>query len=352
MVEIKFERIQNSRLPSVDWDQLLFGRTLCDHMFVADYKKGAWQDFRIVPYGPMMVDPAFSALHYGQSIFEGLKAHRGPNGEVFLFRPEANAARLNASAERMCMVPFPEEVFVQAIANLVDVDREWVSSRPGYSLYIRPFMFATESYLGIKASDEYRFMVICSPVGSYYEGAIAVKVETYYTRAVTGGTGMAKASGNYGASLYPAKLAQEKGYRQLIWTDAQTHSHIEESGTMNLFALINETLYTPSLSSGTILPGITRDSVITLAKHWGRNVVEGPISVEFIQRAIQNKELTELFGAGTAATIAQIHTIHIEGVDYTLNPVENRIFSNRVSQHLNDMKRGAVEDLFGWIYTV
>jgi len=351
-LNIQVEKTVNSKLPNVQWDNLIFGRTFSDHMFVADYSDGQWHSLRIMPYGPMQVDPSISAIHYGQSIFEGLKAFKTGDDRVLIFRPEANAKRLNRSAERMCMANLPEEIFMEGLTQLLSLDRGWISSRPGYSLYIRPFMFATENYLGIKPSDSYRFMIITSPVGAYYDGAIAVKVETRFTRASPGGTGQAKAAGNYAASLYPARLAQQEGYRQLIWTDAKEHAYIEESGTMNLFAVINGILHTPPLQSETILPGITRDSILTIARFWGMEVAEAPLSVQELREAIVEGSLSELFGAGTAATIAQIEKIHILGDDFVLPKVDDRPFSNKVAGYLNDMKRGATEDVFGWVTEV
>jgi branched-chain amino acid aminotransferase len=348
-LSIQVEKIKQSKLPNVQWDNLIFGRTFSDHMFIADFSDGEWQNMRIEPYGPMTVDPSISAIHYGQSIFEGLKAFKTEDNRVLLFRPEANAKRLNRSAERMCMANLPEEIFMEGLKQLLQIDREWISSRPGYSLYIRPFMFATENYLGIKPSDSYRFMIITSPVGAYYDGAIAVKVETKFSRAAPGGTGQAKAAGNYAASLYPARLAQQEGYRQLVWTDAKEHAYIEESGTMNLFAVINGILHTPPLQSETILPGITRDSILTIARSWGMEVAEAPFSVQELKDGISNGSLTELFGAGTAATIAQIEKIHILGNDFILPEVSDRPFSNKVSNYLNDLKRGIEADPFGWI---
>ena len=224
---ILIQKTAQSRLSTVNWDQLPFGQIMSDHMLVSDFNGKEWSTPQIMPYGPMSIDPALSALHYGQSIFEGLKAYRGVDQRIRIFRPEANAARLNTSAFRMCMAQFPEELFLEGLYSLISLDEKWVSDRPGYSLYIRPFMFATEAYLGIKPSETFRFAIITSPVGSYYQGAIKVKVETEFTRAAKGGTGAAKAAGNYAASLYPAKLGQEKGYRQLIWTDAAEHKYID-----------------------------------------------------------------------------------------------------------------------------
>jgi branched-chain amino acid aminotransferase len=346
------QKTTQSRLSSVDWDNLPFGQIKSDHMLVSDFDGKEWSAPTIMPYGPMSMDPAMSALHYGQSIFEGLKAYRGADERIRIFRPEANAARLNASAFRMCMAQFPEELFLEGLYALISLDEKWVSDRPGYSLYIRPFMFATEAYLGIKPSETFRFAIITSPVGAYYQGPIKVKVETEYTRAAQGGTGAAKAAGNYAASLYPAKLGQEKGYRQLIWTDAAEHRYIEESGTMNLFVVMDGVLVTPPLDSGTILPGITRDSILTIARSWGMAIEERKIEVTELRDAIQDQRVTELFGAGTAATIAQIELIHILGEDFPLPPADDRPFSNKIAVYLDDLKFGRVSDPFGWVKTL
>lgn len=349
-LKIEIQEVTNSRIHTVDWDNLPFGKIMSDHMFVCDFDGKTWVNPRILPYGPMQMEPSISAIHYGQSIFEGMKAYRGTDHSVLIFRPDANARRLNQSAHRMCMPEVPEALFMTGLTQLLKLDEKWISGRPGHSLYIRPFMYATDSYLGIKPSETYRFAIITSPVGAYYSEPLKVKVETEYTRAAPGGTGAAKAAGNYAASLYPAKLGQEKGYRQLIWTDAREHRFIEESGTMNLFVVMDGILTTPPLSSGTILPGITRDSVLNIARHWGMEVQERPIEVSELKEAIEQNRVNELFGAGTAATIAQIELINILGQDYKLPDVNDRPFSNKVSVFLDDLKHGRTEDPFGWVY--
>lgn len=349
---IRTEAKQPSAASAVDWENLTFGRTFSDHMFVVDFDGQDWVDPRIVPYGPMSFDPAISAIHYGQSIFEGLKAYKGADGKVRVFRPEMNARRLNHSATRMCMATLPESLFLEGLNRLLALDSDWVYPAEGYSLYIRPFMFATEAYLGIKPSDTYRFIIMTSPVKAYYQGAIRVKVERHYTRAASGGTGSAKAAGNYAASLYPAKLAQEQGFRQLIWTDAASHEYLEESGTMNLFFMKNGVLHTPSTESDTILSGVTRDSILSLAKSWGVPVETRRIKVTELQEGLREGSVTELFGAGTAATIAQIESIRIDEEDFTPPPVEERQFSNKVAKTLSGIKTGALEDSFGWVHLI
>ncbi len=238
---------------------------------------GKWQDARITPFADMKMSPANSALHYGQSIFEGLKAFRSESEDkILIFRPEENCKRLNRSAKRMCMPEIPEELFMEGLSQLVDLDRKWVPNKEDSSLYVRPFMFATDEYIGVRPSETYRFIIFTSPVGSYYSEPVKVKIETHYTRAVSGGTGAAKTAGNYAASLYPAKLAQEQGYHQLIWTDGKEHKYIEEAGTMNIMFVIGNKLRTAPLTD-TILPGITRASVLQMAKDWGLDVQEKPV---------------------------------------------------------------------------
>jgi len=320
-------------------------------MFVADFKDDKWQDFRITPYDYLRVSPANSTIHYGQSIFEGLKAYRGPNGEPLIFRPFENFKRMNISAERMCIPQISEEMFIGGLNELLRLDKQWIPDRPGTSLYIRPFIYATDEYIGIRPSSTFKFLIISSPVGAYYSTPVKVKIETKYTRAGRGGTGFAKTSGNYARSLYPAKLAQEKGYHQLIWTDGRDHTFIEEAGTMNVMFVIGDTLVTPELSDS-ILAGVTRDSVIALARDWGMKVEERKVAVKEIIEAIKSGELKEAFGVGTAATIAHIELIGYEDQDYQLAPVETREFSNKMLKALNDIRTGRAEDKFNWVYRV
>ncbi|MBL7859318.1 MAG: branched-chain amino acid aminotransferase [Cyclobacteriaceae bacterium] len=347
-LKINIERVAKSRLSEVDFSNIPFGKNFTDHMFLADYRDGEWKNLHIIPYGYMPVSPATPAIHYGQSIFEGMKAHRGPTGETLVFRPADNWKRMNISAARMCMPLIPEDLFMDSLSTLIDLDRQWIPDTEGSSLYIRPFMFSADEYIGIRPSQDFTFMIILSPAGPYYAAPVKVKIETHYTRAVAGGTGYAKAGGNYGGAIYPAKLAQEKGYHQLIWTDGKNHEYIEESGTMNVMFVINDTLVTPALSDS-ILAGITRDSVLTLARHWGMKVAERKIAVKEIIEGIEDGTVTEAFGVGTAATIAPIELIGHEGKDYVLPPVESRKFSTKVYQELDAIKRGTMPDPFGWI---
>lgn len=347
-LKIETTRVSRSRLPQVDFNNLPFGKFYTDHMFMADFKDREWKNFRIVPFGRMEVSPATPALHYGQSIFEGMKAYHSSSGEALVFRPADNWARMNLSAERMCMPEIPEELFMEGLSALIDLDREWIPTQDGSSLYIRPFMFSADEYIGIRASENFTFMIILSPVGAYYADPVKVKIETHFTRAVEGGTGYAKAGGNYGGSIYPAKLAHEQGYHQLIWTDGKNHEYIEESGTMNVMFVINDTLVTPALSDS-ILAGITRNSVLKLARSWKLNVEERRISVKELVEALQHGKVQEAFGAGTAATIAHIELIGFEGKDYSLPPITNRPISQRILQEMDSIKRGKTTDPFGWV---
>jgi branched-chain amino acid aminotransferase len=270
------------------------------------------------------------------------------NNEISIFRPDMNAKRFNESAERMCMPTIPEDLFVEAIRQLVDLDEEWVTSREGHSLYIRPFMYATDELVGIRPSRTYKFLIITTPVGHYYSEPVNVKIEKSYTRAASGGVGRAKAAGNYAASMYPALQAQKEGFHQLVWTDAAEHKYIEESGTMNIVFQIGDKLITPDENHDTILRGITKRSVFEIAEKWGIEVEERMITVAEIIEAAKNGSLKDVFGAGTAATIAPIAMIGYEDEKYMLPPVEERLLSNKIKKYLGDLKTGRIADEFGW----
>ncbi|HYG03179.1 MAG TPA: branched-chain amino acid aminotransferase [Chryseosolibacter sp.] len=347
-LKIDINQVKKSRLPEVDFANLPFGKVYTDHMFIADFQNGEWKNARIVPYGKIEVSPATPAIHYGQSIFEGMKAYASNAGETLVFRALDNLKRLNISAERMCMPSVPEELFMEGLSTLLDLDRKWIPTAAGASLYIRPFLFSAEEYIGIRPSNEFSFMIIMSPVGSYYSAPVKVKIETHYTRAVAGGTGYAKAGGNYGGAIYPARLAQQQGYDQLIWTDGKEHKYIEESGTMNVMFVIDDVLITPALSDS-ILAGITRDSVLKLARHWGMKVEERKISVDELIKALKENRVSEAFGAGTAATIAHIEMIGHDDDKFTLPPAADRKFATRVFAELEGIKHGVNNDVFGWI---
>lgn len=338
-----------SRLSEIDFNDLPFGREVTDHMFIAEYKNGEWTDLRIVPYGNLQISPASPAIHYGQSIFEGLKAYSdGKSNDALVFRPLDNLRRLNISGERMSMPAVPEEVFMEGMRALINVDRGWIPKGEGSSLYLRPFLFSNDEYIGIRASLNWLFMIIASPVGRYYSSPVRVKIETKFTRAVGGGTGYAKAGGNYGGAIYPTKLALEQGYHQLIWTDGVEHKYIEESGTMNVMFVIDDVLVTPALSDS-ILAGITRDSVIQLARKRGMKVEERKIAVDELIDRLSNGRVNDAFGVGTAVTIAPIELIGYEGKDYVLPPVGYRQFSTGILKELESIRRGQAADPFNWV---
>ncbi len=346
--KISIQKVKQSRVHEVDFANIPFGKIYTDHMFMADYRSGEWGNLRVMPYGHMPISPATPALHYGQSIFEGMKAIKNSSGDALVFRPLDNWRRMNISADRMCMPQIPEELFMESLSTMIDLDRNWIPKEEGSSLYIRPFMFSADEYIGIKASQDFTFMIILCPVGAYYSTPVKVRIETHYTRAVEGGTGYAKAGGNYGGAIYPAKLAQDKGYHQLIWTDGKNHEYIEESGTMNVMFVIDDTLVTPALSDS-ILAGITRDSVLKLARHWGMKVEERRISVAELVDGLKKGKVKEAFGAGTAATIAHIELIGHDDIDYYLPPIAERKFANNVFAELEGIKRGTKPDPFGWM---
>lgn len=344
---IEIRKTNHSRAEQVDWNNLGFGKVFSDHMLVMEYHNGKWETPVIMPYGPLNFSPAISALHYGQALFEGMKAYKNAEGEVYVFRPEENAKRLNISAERLCMPEIPTSLFVQCVEELVALDKAWVPGEEGSALYIRPHMFAIDEYVGVKPSDSYMFVVFTCPVGAYYTSELKVKIERSYTRAANGGTGSAKAAGNYAASLLPTKKAQEAGYQQLLWTDAKTHEYLEESGTMNVMFRKGNTIMTPALSDS-ILSGITRDSVLQVARDWGFNVEERRISVAELIEGLKNGEIQEAFGAGTAATIAPIREIHLDDESYSLTPYLTWEFAPKVSAYLDRLKRGLETDTHHW----
>ncbi len=350
-IDIKITRTSRSRVNEQDVNNVPFGKCFSDHMFVAEYANGKWEKASIQPYGNVPMSLSISALHYGQAIFEGMKAYKNDNGEVSLFRPLANQHRLNVSAVRMAMPEIPEELFMGGLMELIKLDKDWIPSSETGSLYIRPFLFATDEAIGVRPSETYKFVIISCPAGKYYSEPVKVLVEHDYIRAVEGGVGYIKTAGNYGRSLYPTRLAQEKGYQQVIWTDAKTHEYVEESGTMNLMFVIDNVVITPQLSD-TILSGITRDSVLALARDWGMKAEERKISVKEVLSAIEQGRLQEAFGTGTAATIAQIIGIGYDDKHYNLPAIETRTFSNKVDKALRDIRKGRVADKFNWMYPI
>lgn len=346
--EIKVENVNESRISQFDTENIGFGKIFTDHMFVADFKNEEWTDLRIIPYGPFSLSPAISAIHYGQAIFEGLKAfaHAESEKEIILFRPSENAKRFNRSAVRMAMPEVPEDLFLQALNDLLDIDRAWVPRTPGGALYVRPYMFATDDFIGVKPSDTYRFAIFCCPVGPYYNKALRVKVEEDFSRAAPGGVGFTKCAGNYGAALYPTALAQKEGYDQILWTDPINHEFVEETGTTNFFAVFENEIVTPSLTQS-LLAGITRDSVIISLKHLGYSLNERPLSVkELIDR---HTEIKELFITGTAATLINLDGFGFRGTYYNIYDESRIDASQTVKNFLENLKLGRISDPFNWI---
>lgn len=335
-----------------DDQNLGFGRFFTDHMFIMDYKEGTgWHSPRIVPYAPLQMDPSAAVLHYGQAVFEGMKAFRGPDGKVLLFRPEQNMARLNRSNERMSIPQFDEEFALQAIKELVNLDSDWIPSSPGTSLYLRPFIIATDAILGVRASNTYKFIVILSPVGPYYaEGInpISIHVEPHYVRAVRGGTGYAKAAGNYAGSLLAQQKAKEGGHAQVLWLDGLERKYVEEVGAMNVFFNIDGELITPALGD-TILPGVTRDSVLQLLKSWNIQVSERRLSIDEIYKAHAEGHLVEAFGCGTAAVISPIGKLEWNGQIIVIGEGKTGALTQKLYDTLTGIQNGLIPDSYGWI---
>ncbi len=347
-IEICETRERKPRPPDQD---LGFGNVFTDHMFVMQYTQElGWHDQKIIPYGPVSLPPAAACFHYGQTAFEGLKAYRGTGERILLFRPWDNARRINATGERLCMPPIPEETFLRAVETLVAMDRDWIPSAPGTSLYIRPCIFATEEHLALKPSSSYLFVIMLSPVGSYYRGGIAptrIYVETEQVRSAPGGVGAAKTGGNYARGLQAEVHAAGQGYDQVLWLDGQKREFAEEVGTSNVFFMIDDVVITPPLH-GTIMPGITRDSVLTLLREWGAAAEEREISLQEIADAHQAGSLQEAFGAGTAAVISPIGEICWKELCMQINRGETGPVTRRIYETLTGIQLGRLEDPFGW----
>jgi branched-chain amino acid aminotransferase len=338
-----------------DQTNLDFGTVFTDHMFIMDYEEGkGWYDGRIVPYGPLAMDPASTVFHYGQEMFEGLKAYKTKAGKILLFRPDRNAARMNASNARICMPQIDEALTVSAIKALVDVDADWIPTAPGTSLYIRPFVISTEAFLGVRAARNYKFIIILSPVGAYYKGGLAptkIFVEDEYVRAVPGGTGFAKVGGNYAASLMAQQKAYAKGYAQVLWLDGIERKYVEEIGTSNAFFVIDDEVITAPLT-GSILPGITRDSVLTLLKTWGIKVSERRLTIQDVAEASRNGRLKEVFATGTAAVISPVGELGWLGQSYIINNQQIGPMSQRIYDTLVGIQTGELPDEFDWTIEV
>jgi branched-chain amino acid aminotransferase len=353
-LDIQIRRTTSSRIEAVEFDNLLFGVHFSDHMFMADYGHGTWHNPRIVPYGNIEIPPSLTTLHYGQAIFEGLKAFWTADGSVNVFRPETYHARMGRSCDRLCIPRVEFDLFISAIRELMKEDRCWVPTARGCSLYIRPFIFATDSFLGVRVSETYSFMIITSPVGAYYkEGMNPVSLITSgeYVRAVKGGLGEAKTPANYAASLLPAEEAKEKGYTQVLWLDGIENRYIEEVGTMNIMFVINGDLITPPLG-GSVLAGITRQTVMELARNWGINLKEERISIEDVFAAAKNGTLQEVFGTGTAAVISPVGLIEHKGESITVNAGKIGPLAQKFYDEITGIQYGERPDKFGWCYKV
>ncbi|MCA0426847.1 MAG: branched-chain amino acid aminotransferase [Bacteroidetes bacterium] len=351
-ISIKINKTTQSRINQCDFENIEFGKIFSDHMFRVDFTDGKWGDPEILPYGPITMAPSISAIHYGQAIFEGMKAFKSAEGKPLLFRPMDNIKRLNESAVRMGMPEIPEELFMEGLKQLVSLDRDWIPTKEGSALYIRPFMFATDDFVGVRPSNNYSFIIFGCPVNSYYPKPINVLVEENFVRASDGMAGFAKAAGNYGISMLPTMEAKKKGYDQIIWTDGRSHQHVEESGTTNLFFVVNDTtVWTPALD-GNILRGITRDSCIQLLKKRGLTVEERKVSVTEIIEAAKAGTLSDCFGTGTAAIIAKIAGIGYQGQDFMLPDPEKRDVSNWLYATIYGIQTGKLTDDFGWVVAV
>lgn len=352
--KIKVNKTTESRLSEVDFNNLAFGTQFADHMFFMEYTDGRWQYPEIIPYGPVPVEPSMNALHYGQAIFEGMKAYYADEHTINIFRPAQHHERLNNSARRMCIPEIDYDIFIEALETLLKLDYKWVPRENGTALYIRPLVFGSDYVLTARASAEYRFCIMASPVGAYYpEGFNPVKLTTTpeFVRAVEGGTGQAKAAGNYAAGFLPAKKAKEDGYTQVLWLDAKEHKYVEEVGTMNIHFLIDGKLISPALT-GSILPGITRRSVLTLAKEWGIPVEERRISIDEVYEAHANGTLQEVFGSGTAAVISPVGLIHHNGNTIKINDMKTGDLAKRMFTEITDIQYSRKPDTHGWVHTV
>lgn len=349
--DILITRAERSKLQDLNLDNLPFGKYFTDHMLEADYENGVWKNIEIKPYQPLLLSPSLAALHYGQAIFEGIKGYKDREGNAFIFRPQDNFRRFNISAQRMQMPTVPEDLFMEGMRKLVELDKNWIPSRENHSLYIRPFMFSSDEMIGVRPSDNYKFMIILSPTGPYYAAPMRIYVEEKYVRASPGGVGFAKAAGNYGAAMLATAEAKQKGYDQVLWTDSVEHKYVQEIGTMNVFFIIGDTAITPDLEQETILEGVTRQSAITLLKEIGLKVEERGLSIDEIIAAYKSGTLHEVFGTGTAATISLIKELRYK--DFVMHfDVEKWKAAPTIKKWLTDIREGRREDKYGWMWKV
>jgi branched-chain amino acid aminotransferase len=349
--DFNITKAERSKLNEMSLENIPFGKYFTDHMLEVDYEDGEWKTVEIKPYQPLLLSPSLATLHYGQAIFEGIKAYKNPQGEAFIFRPFENFKRFNTSAERMQMPSIPEEIFMEGMRKLVELDKSWIPAQEDHSLYIRPFMFSTDELIGVRPSEKYKFMIIMSPTGPYYNAPMRIYVEEHFVRAAPGGVGYAKAAGNYGAAMYATAEAKKKGYDQVLWTDAFEHKYVQECGTMNVFFIIGNKAITPDLESGTILDGVTRNSTIVLLKEMGFTVEERPLSIDEIVDAYKAGTLREVFGTGTAATISSIKELRYK--DYVMNfDVDSWKTVPEVKRRMTAIKEGKEPDVYDWMYKI
>ena len=350
-LDIPVQEVEQSKLNDINLENLPFGKYFTDHMLEADFEDGEWKNIEIKPYQPLLLSPSLAALHYGQAIFEGIKAYKDEQGNAFIFRPHDNYRRFNISAERMEMPSVPEDLFIEGMRKLIALDKNWIPAKPDHSLYIRPFMFSSDEMIGVRPSSSYKFIIILSPTGPYYAAPMRIYVEENFVRAVPGGIGFAKAAGNYGAAMLPTAVAKRQGYDQVLWTDAFEHKYVQEIGTMNVFFIIGKTAVTPGIDEGTILEGVTRMSVITILKEMGLTVEERRISIDEIMAAHKAGALTEAFGTGTAATIAMIRELKYKDEVLFFDTDKSKV-STEVKSRLDDIRSSKVADRYSWMFRI
>ena len=348
---INITKAETSKLNDLNLENIPFGKYFTDHMLEADYENGEWTNVEIKPYQPLLCDPSMATFHYGQAIFEGVKAYKNEAGEASIFRPYENFKRFNISAERMCMPTVPEEIFIEGMRQLVALDNNWIPAKTEHSLYIRPFMIGTDAVLGVKPCETYKFMIILSPTGPYYSEPMKIYVEEKYTRAAPGGVGFSKNAGNYGGSMKAAQEAKKLGYDQVLWTDAFEHKWLQEVGMMNVFFIINGVAVTPSLEEGTILQGVTRSSAIAILKDLGIKVEERPINIDELVHAYHEGIFTEAFGAGTAATVGPIKELRYNSTQMHFD-VANAKIAKEIKKQLDAIRYSLVEDRNGWMFKI
>jgi branched-chain amino acid aminotransferase len=350
-VDISIIKAANSKLNDLNLENMPFGKFFTDHMLEADYENGEWKNVSIKPYQSLLLSPATASLHYGQAIFEGIKAYKDAADNAYIFRPHDNFRRFNISAERMQMPAVPAAIFIEGMRQLIALDKDWIPAKPDHSLYIRPFMFSSDEVIGVKPSDNYKFLIILCPTGPYYSAPMRIYVEEQYVRAAPGGVGFAKAAGNYGAAMLATAEARKKGYDQVLWMDAAEHKYVQECGTMNVFFIKGNTAITPGLADGTILNGVTRQSVMTILHEMGLTIEERDLSIDEIMASYKAGELKEVFGTGTAATISSIKELGYKDYSMTFSEA-TQLVSAEVKRRLTDIREGRTADKYGWMFKI